>query len=391
MSKRNSSGIVLGQPSWPIRTRRVEAFVTETGGHLGPVVFDRRGRKIEPLSVAPWALEKLDASVPAILRVLRGDFFCLPFGGNNTPYRGERHPIHGETANSRWTFESLDRVDGGARLHLSLRTKIRRGRVDKFILAAGDHDAIYQRHVISGMSGGMCLGHHAMVRFGTDAKGSRDVGGTQAGIVSTSRFVHAQVFPRPVERPEERGYSMLKPGAVFKSLSRVPTVTGEVTDLSRYPARRGFEDIVMLVADDRLPFAWTAVTFPSRGYVWFALKDPKVLRSTVMWISNGGRHYPPWNGRHVNVMGLEEVTANFHSGLAESVVPNPLSKRGIATSVKLSPNVPFVVNYIFGVARIGRGFDRVEKIVAEKNRATLISTSGVTVKTQVNVSFLNAA
>ena len=72
------------------------AFVTRIGGHLGPVTFDRRGRKIMPLSVAPWAAERLDLATPPIIRALRGDFFCMPFGGNATPFRGrgsiERHP-----------------------------------------------------------------------------------------------------------------------------------------------------------------------------------------------------------------------------------------------------------------------------------------------------------
>ena len=59
-----------------------------------------------------------------------------------------------------------------------------------------------------------------------------------------------------------------------------------------------------MVSDTRLPFAWTAVAFPQQRQVWFALKDPRLLRATIFWISNGGRYYPPWNGRHRNVMGL---------------------------------------------------------------------------------------
>ena len=195
---------MFGQASWRIRSRRVEAFVTETGGHLGPVTFDRAGRKIRPFSVAPWAEERLDRSVPTILRVLRGDFFCMPFGGNSTPWHGEHHPVHGETANSKWTFQSLRESAAGTQIHLSLRLRVRAGRVDKYIFAAGDHDAIYQRHIISGVSGSMNLGHHATLKF-PDEPG--------AGVISTSPFVLGQVFPQPVEQPAERGYSILKPGA----------------------------------------------------------------------------------------------------------------------------------------------------------------------------------
>ena len=79
----------------------------------------------------------------------------------------------------------------------------------------------------------------------------------------------------------------------------------------------------MLASNTDDPFAWTAVAFSKQRFVWFALKNPRVLHSTILWFSNGGRHYGPWNGRHVTVMGLEEVTANFHYGLAESVQANP--------------------------------------------------------------------
>ena len=373
--------VIYGQPSWRLASGEVEAFVTEAGGHLGPVTFERGSRRIQPYSVAPWVEEKVDATLPTILKVLRGDFFCLPFGGNATPYRGERHPVHGETANSRWKFESLETSAGRSCLHLSLRTKVRPGRVDKRITLVAGQNVVYSQHTVSGMKGPMNLGHHAMLKF-PDSPG--------CGVVSTSRFAYGQVFPQPVERAENRGYSWLKPGAEFKSLEAVPTITGESADVTRYPARRGFEDIVMVVSNAAEPFAWTAVTFPGERYVWFALKDPRVLRETVFWFSNGGRHYAPWNGRHINVLGLEEVCSNFHPGLAESASKNPISDRGFPTCLMLNPNRPLVVAYVMGAAKIPAGFDRVVSIRATGgNRAIrLQAASGKEVEAAVELDFL---
>jgi hypothetical protein len=233
------------------------------------------------------------------------------------------------------------------------------------------------------MSGPMNLGHHAMLKF-PDLPGS--------GFVTTSRFVYGQVFPQAFELPENRGYSWLKPGAEFKSLERVPTQNGETADLTRYPARRGFEDLVMLVSDAKAPFAWTAVSFPGERYVWFALKDPRVLRETVFWLSNGGRHYPPWNSRHINVMGLEEVTSYFHIGVAESACKNPISRKGFPTCLALNPRKPLVIPYIMGMADIPAGFDRVVSIrPVQGNRAILLkSASGKQAQAAVDVSFLQA-
>ena len=379
-----ASGVVktrlkFGQPSWRISTREVEAFVTETGGHLGPVTFRLGEKKIKPFAVAPWAEEPTPANLPPMLKVLRGDFFCFPFGGNATPYKNERHPPHGETANARWKLESI----GPGTLHLSQNCKVRPGRVEKFIVLGAGHAAVYQRHVISGMSGPMNLGHHAMLRF-PDGAGS--------GLVSTSHFLRGHVPPVSLENPESGGYSTLKNGAVFHSLEKVPTRDGGRTDLSRYPARRGFEDLVLLESDVRQSFAWTAVTFPEEGYVWFALKDPRVLRQTILWISNGGRHYPPWNGRHINVMGLEEVTSYFHYGLAESAAKNLLTAKGAVTCHQLKRRKPLVVNYIMAVAPISKRFDRVASITAMESGWTvrLTSQSGESVLAPLALEFLGS-
>ena len=367
----------FGQPSWRIATREVEAFVTETGGHLGPVTFRVGGKRIQPFSTAPWAEERTAKDLPTMLKVLRGDFFCLPFGGNATAFEGEQHPPHGETANRRWTLEAAR----PGRLHLSMQTQARAGRVDKYISLRRGDTAVYERHVISGMAGPMSFGHHAMLKF-------PDVPG--CGTLSASRFRRGHVSPVPLEQPTERGYSCLRAGAVFHSLERVPTHTGESTDLSRYPARRGFEDLVLLDADERQRFAWTAVAFPAEGYLWFALKDPRVLRQTIFWLSNGGRHYPPWNSRHINVLGIEDVTSYFHYGLAESVQKNPLTSEGRVTSYQLNPEQPLAVNYIMALAPIPRDFDRLAAIqpAADGQSVQLISRNKRRVSVPLDLDFL---
>jgi hypothetical protein len=183
---------------------------------------------------------------------------------------------------------------------------------------------------------------------------------------------------------------LLKPGAEFTDLSKVPTTTGEWADLSSYPARRGYEDIAMIISDAEAPLAWTAVSFPRERYVWFSVKDPRVLRGTVFWISNGGRHYSPWNGRHVNVMGLEDVTAYFHCGLAESARDNPFTAKGHQTCVKLRPQQSFTVNYVMGVAKAPAGFDRVVSLQATpaQDAVTLQSASGKQITAPLDVGFL---
>jgi hypothetical protein len=146
----------------------------------------------------------------------------------------------------------------------------------------------------------------------------------------------------------------------------------------------------MLTADERLPFAWTAVTFPRERHVYFALRDPRRLRHTLLWISNGGRHYPPWNGRHTGGMGIEDTTSYFHYGLAESAKPNPLSRRGIPTVIKLTPRKPVAINYIVGIAAIPRGFDRVKSIRDTIDGIELTADNGKRANAPLDVAFLRS-
>ncbi len=123
-----------------------------------------------------------------------------------------------------------------------------------------------------------------------------------------------------------------RPISEIIDLNAAPCIDGSTTDLCRYPARRGFEDLSIAAARiRRRSLPGRPVTFPEQRFVWFALRDPKQLASTLLWFSNGGRHFPPWNGRHVNVMGIEDITAYFHAGLAASSRENPLNARGVPT------------------------------------------------------------
>ncbi len=361
---------VLGQQSYRIGTDKVEAWITQTGGHVAPIKFELPTGTVEPFSVAPWAEE--DPQIPAILKVLRGDFFCMPFGGNDAPFGTEQHPIHGETANEDWTVEETTQTG----IKMSLDTKIRPAHVEKQVWTVPGQAAIYQRHIVSEAEGPMCFGHHAMLKFKTK------------GYVSVAPFAFGQVFPGQFEDPILGGYSSLKPGARFTSLSEVPSNDGTLADLTSYPAREGFEDLVMVYANPESLLGWTAVHFADERYIWFSLKDPRVLTGTVMWHSNGGRHYAPWSSRHRGVLGLEEVTSSFHWGLAGSVAESDARTEGFRTYVDLDPQRPLVVNTIMGVAAADGFLGPVADIFRNSEGITLVDASGTKIDVRIDVDSL---
>jgi hypothetical protein len=375
----------MGQPSTRVATENVEAWVTKLGGHIGPVTFRLGDRNICPLHVAPWCdetwaeygtfdeTENYQKGVhPPILRVLRGDFFCMPFGGNAVPFQGELHGLHGEPANRKWSSVSND----GLTAKFTLETKVRPGKIEKEIRLVPGTMAVYSRHTIREMSGPMTMGHHAMLRFQTP------------GLVSVAPFNFGQSFPGEFETPAGKGYPYLSPGTRFSDLTQVPGPNGELVDLSKYPARRGYEDFVLVYTAPDVKIGWTVVVFPEEGYLWFSFKNPKVLTGTALWHSNAGRYYEPWNGRHQNVLGLEEVTTSVGTGLADSLGPNEAAVAGQTTILQLDPAVPTVVNTIFGIAPITDGFDRVVDVNFGEREVTFTSASGLIAKATVHLDHL---
>jgi hypothetical protein len=347
--------------------------ITRVAGQLRNVKFRLGRQTVEPFSTAPWCDKPEAKKLIPLLRELRGDFFCAPFG-SGPAWRDEAHPPHGETANATWKVNS----SAGGRLVATLRTRVRVGKITKIIEAREGETNLYQTHLLEGFQGRMCLGHHAMLDFNRNGP----------GIISTSKLRLAQVLPAPFENPAQGGYCSLKEGAWFRQLDRVPLATGGTSDLTHYPAREGFEDLVMLHHKDAADFAWAAVVFPEKKFVWFSLKNPEYLASTVLWHSNGGRNYAPWSGRHRGVLGVEDVTAYFHLGLAASLANNPWREKGVPTSVALSPSKTTRIPYIMGIAALPRGFDSVRRIRRTATGIRLQSASGAQIDHAVDTTFI---
>ncbi len=370
---------IAGQPSWVVRSRDIELAVTKLGGHMAPVTFRRRGRRpVSPYYISPWQGEGRRIDEP-VLAPLRGDFFCLPFGGGE--YRGELHPAHGETAGRTWRLGGCEQADGMTTLTLSMRTRVRPGKVTKHLRLADGHDAVYIRHELEGFSGSMPLGHHATLAV-------PDKPGAMRIAVSPFRF--GQTAPGQFGDPASGEYTSLASGRRFRDLRKVPLVWANPRygDCSELPSRPGFTDLLAVFARRDVKRAWTTATVVSEGYLWFSLKDPRMLPATAVWIANRGRHGPPWEGRN-RCVGLEDVCAYFDQGLAASVQANPLSKAGIPTAVKLSADKPTAVSYIEGAVPIPRGFDRVSDVEFADSQVRFIAASGKSVTAAVNHHFLD--
>jgi hypothetical protein len=370
---------IIGQPSWVFENDQVELALTVQGGHMAPVTFYRTDTPVQPYYISPWQGEGVSTGVP-VLDMLRGDFFCMPFGGGT--YQGETHPAHGESAGSMWSFNGHRRDGRVSELQLGLETQVRPGRITKRLFLVDGQNVVYVRHDLAGYTGKMCVSHHATIAVPKEPGSLR---------VSAGPTRKAMVVPREARTNVGNEYYFLEPGAEFTSLSRVPTIWKHApfADCSTHPVPYGFMDLLCIYPKIQRTPAWTAVVAPKLGWLWFAMRDAQVLPQTAFWMSNGGRHAAPWSGRN-RCLGIEDGCAYHTLGLADSLKKNPLTAAGIPTSISLSPLRPTRIMHIQGVVKIPRGFDKVRSVQFRPGAVTFTSVSGKKADAAVNWDFLQS-
>jgi len=317
-----------------MESRLVKLAMTCSGGHIAPVHFQlAAGEWVQPYSIAPWVPDDFP-SQPPLLRMLRGDFFCLPFGASD----GEEFP-HGLPANGHWCPAGEARERGDDAFEFRIDLPARKASVTKKIRLPEDHSALYQEHAIVGLSGRFNFGHHPILYFADDSPCP----------VRVSSFCFGQTYPGAFAEDTELETTVFQRGARFERLDAIPLASGGVGSLATYPAFPGCEDLLMVSASHASKIGWTAVTFP--GFVWIAVRSTLQFPSTLFWISNGGRRYEPWNARHVRRLGVEDVCSHFHDGAHRSAI-DLLAKDGIATSHNFQADTPTTVRHAQVVAAV---------------------------------------
>ena len=305
---------------WTLKWEHGEATVQSLGGMLGPVRFDLgEGMGVSPLHVAPW---DDDVCLPGIMRALRGEWPCLPFGRVQLPTGlpdgyGSRHASddwnHGYGSNKLWSLvaqtshrlvlridypedgeiESLERVieadPNAPALDVSLIVRARREVVLPFAL----HPT-----------------------FAVPPGGLEIIGCPHQSIHS---------YPAPVEP----GVSKVVADRVATSLMSLPTETGTL-DVTHLPLSAPTEEILQ-ISDCRPPFV---LRYATNGVDILLDWDAEELPDALLWISNGGRTYAPWCGKNF-ALGVEPANSFFDLGRA--VIPpvdHPLASRvGLTFSI----------------------------------------------------------
>ncbi len=337
-------GDAVRRLAWP----HGEAELQRLGAMLAPVVFRAPGHAdFSPLQVAPWADEPGSDALPGILRRLRGDWPCVPFGRTDrpaglpagwTPREPDDAEGHGHGSNHDWTWlEPPDALSLRLAIDYPETSPVR--RLIRTVSALPNAPALHcTLEVEVRRPCRLPIALHPTLRL-------------DAGRVALHLPHAAPACSYPV--PAEPGVSRLAPGESFAELSAAPLAGGATLDttpgtrpdanpaatldLSRYPLPFDTEELLQLPAltgparADYLDLGW------SLEIDW----DRAALPDLMLWVSHRGRSAPPWNGRHLAI-GLEPVNGPFDLGRV--AVPPPAHPLASRTGIALEPGRAWVLH-----------------------------------------------
>lgn len=307
---------------------------------IGPVLFRLPdGRQVSPLHLAPWADEPESAALPGILKRLRGEWPCVPFGysvdaTSDTPAEWARllspalagEEVHGHGSNHPWDWLPADPGQVGLGIDYPPASPVR--RVERLICPDPGAAAIdFVLRVETRAECSLPLGLHFTFRL-PDAPG-------QARI-EPAAFRIGRTYPGTVEP----GASAFAIDRTFERLESVPDRLGGQVDAASVPLAGRVEELLQL---DGIAGA-AALTCRPEGWRARISWDGAVFPSLLLWYSNRGRTGAPWNGRHL-ALGMEPVCSAFGLGPATARAANPVSQGGTPTARAFAANECFETRY----------------------------------------------
>lgn len=323
---------------------------------VGNIPLWRVGGRV-PLHAAPWRDEPMvqdDPAIPMVNKRLAGDFLCMPFGRDDVG--GD--PPHGHTANSPWDLIRADLAEA----HLRLSVPVRGAVVDKLVRITGP--VLYQTHRITGGAGAVSFAHHPMARM---AEGGRlSVSPKRAALTD------------PVAQHAGRNLWALnqtRPDLILACED------GTDRDLRIYPAGHAVEDFCLLVEARDARLGWTVLMRNAEDDMLVILKDARLMPVTMLWVSNGGRDFSPWNSRHTGVLGIEDGCAAGGTGLAAALGDTRLTAMGVPTALTLGGTQ--VIRHAMVSLPRPPGWAEIAQLALAKGALTLTEPGGA----QVSVPF----
>ncbi len=306
-----------------------KAEVLTTAAMLADCTFFVNGKPFRPFARAPWMGTIQDRSIIGHLRELGGDFVGVPFGSGS---RGETalpdwaplmdypptHPIHGPSGDTEWTI--IEATERSITLSLAYPATSPIKRLERTITVRNDVPALdFTLTIHARRTAETSIGLHPIFRL-PEHRGD---------LVLSAEFAFGLTHPRQTAPGQAQE---------FWDLSAVPQGNSHV-DLAHPPLAQPNLNVQLCGMQSPI-----TATYTSEGAGVVLDWDRNLLPSLQIWHTDRGIDGPPWHGRYRG-LGLEPIAAAFDLSDAASTSPNPINRRGVATSIRISEDKPTTIRH----------------------------------------------
>lgn len=311
--------------------------VAPIGAMITQATLCVNGRLIRPFFQNPWRDDP--RPMDTLTRHLGAEWPCVPFGvpapPNNLPSSWKivedgsswNQHAHGYAAHEPWTLTQQGSQTLIADIRYPDESPI--ARVRRRVTLASEKDIHLKLEVFARTEVLLPLGVHPVFSL-VDA---------EAGVATIELQGDESAWTFPVD--VEPGRSRLQPDQRHCPLSALHTSTGEVIDARKLPFPGNSEDLILL------PNMAGSISLlhPTLGYRATLRWNADDLPSCLLWLSNRGRDYAPWDSR-VCAVGIEPIASAFDLGVAHSASSDtPLAHANIKTAVPIKKDELWQTEY----------------------------------------------
>ena len=256
-------------------------------------------RRVNPFYVHGWA-----ETEDTLLGNLKGDFFCLPFGSFTE--QGDCY-AHGQTSHKVWQGRQTAPDTAVCTLQpqrSAIASVTRTVRLEEQALS-------FVNEASAAADAELTVGSHPIFRLPQEAGRAK---------LLLPRCACVRTYPQQTDE-----HSRLLPNARCDSPERVPLRDGGAWDCTRVPLPENVEELLFLggVEEGRV-----TLENKDEGYAVTVEWDPRDYASLMLWFSNRGRTFAPWNGTNL-CLGVEPITGPFDLGNAAPDTDRLLAGEGI--------------------------------------------------------------
>ena len=311
----------------------LEAVVDLNGGMLAQLYWVKGERKIPVLHQAPWLKEGYYSQSAGLMEHLSGEWACVPFGFvTEDSSLFLKDAPHGLPCHSTWQVVALLEDKSKLVLGYDYPKNNDLERIERTIELT-DKQVKLSYSIVSRTDCAVPMGAHPV--FPTEGKDNE----LELEIIGDGMVYGIECEPQ---------VSRLVPGKYFESLSKLPLQeqyfnrdgNTEVMDGTHLPKPYATEEIVQMLH----PQGQAILKYRNKGLKVTLSWDHKVITTCLLWMSNYGRAFEPWDGKNC-CLGIEPIAGAWDLA-AQSICPdNAIASQGVPTTVKLKAGTKVTFAY----------------------------------------------